>query len=182
MSLSREVVASAIAVVASDPDAKQRIEGILAPVLGRQSGFFRNLGMTAVFTVFDVFQTVRTSPFRAYAAATGEPFQKPFVPWDPNRPGSAGYELQCTAIVEAAVTAIEKRKGEVPGLKEASLMSRSEGFAHAGVHLEMKDKSKYVIDWWATLDVANPLLFVADDFDKNHKEKAILFKDFHGFS
>jgi hypothetical protein len=182
LSLSRDAVAGAIAIISSDSNAKQRIESIVAPILGTQSGFFRNLGMALGFGAAAVFQTVRTSPFRAYAAATGGTFQNPTVPLDPNRPGTYGYELQCTAIVEAAVEAIQKRRQEVAGLQEATLMARSEGFAHAGVHFAMTDKTNYVIDWWATLDVMNPLLYRADDFDKNRKDKAVLFQDFRGFA
>jgi hypothetical protein len=92
-----------------------------------------------------------------------------------------GYELQCTEIAETAAAAIARSQRMIPGLSEVGTMSRSSGYAHAGVHLTMQDGSQYVVDWWATLDVTNPLVFKAKDFDEDRKSAAIPFKQFTGF-
>ena len=172
MGLSRRTVALAIQIVAEDQAATERIDSILAPILGKSSGFTRNILMATGFG----FAALPAQ------AATAVGFESPYaVPFDPNRPGSWGYELQCTEIAETAKTALEKRLHEIPGIKEVGTHARTMGYSHHGLVLTTFGNEKYVIDWWLTLDVSNPVVFRFSDFDLDKKGTGVPFEDFAGF-
>jgi hypothetical protein len=201
MALSKLQVTQCIAAVRQDKDASWRINSIFS-VMGKQSGVTRNYlmafsnvvetlgrgvtrGITAVASVGSS-EVSRWSTDRAFKqAGLKSPNDQPLL-FDPNLDSSLGAELQCTGIAEAAQAAIEQRqqisKNFVPDLKKVSCHSRSEGYAHMGVVLTMKDDTNYVLDWWATLDIANPLVYKFDDFDMNRKDAAREYAQFGGFS
>jgi hypothetical protein len=182
MALTQPDVKRAIEIVGSDKAARSRIDSVLAPVLGTGSGFFRNLLLATGYG----FAKLPDQAIRAVGRHSSIP---PFVlahpskiPLDPNRKGSLGYELQCTEIAVTAAAAIERKKESIPALESASQCARSKGFAHAGVLLAMKGGSQYVLDWWLTLDVANPVVFRADDFDQDRGWAGVEFEEFRGFA
>jgi hypothetical protein len=51
-----------------------------------------------------------------------------------------------------------------------------------GVVLKIEDDTSYVLDWWATLAIDNPLVYKFDDFDMNRKDAAREYAQFGGFS
>jgi len=55
------------------------------------------------------------------------------------------------------------------------------GYAHHGLVLTTEGNEKYVIDWWLTLDVANPVVFRLEDFDMDRKGTGVPFEAFAGF-
>lgn len=188
MALTRTQIQAAVRIVANDPEASQRIRSALN-FLGRASGPTRNMLMALGYGVAELSQDA----LLAAAKAGGMPSpllaaakRNRQIPLDPNRAGSWGYELQCTEIAERAAAAIMKQKSSVPRLLEASMVSRSAGFAHAGVLLVMQDTpgatSKYVADWWATLDIENPVLFRFDDFDQNRSFSGVPLVSFVSFA
>jgi hypothetical protein len=183
MALSRSDVQTAIRIVSSDTAARSRIDSILAPVLGDKSGFFRNVLLATGFGFAklpgDALVAIGRKAAPPFAVARYQSTRE--TPLDPNRKGTLGYELQCTEIATTAAEAIERRKVEIPALAAASQCARSAGFAHAGVQLDMKDRSQYVLDWWLTLDVANPVVFRFDDFDQDRKGAGIPFERFTMF-
>ena len=200
MALSKHQVTQCIVAVRHDGDAAGRISSIFS-VMGRQAGFTRNALMATSNAIETLGRAVSRGTNAAFTLGTSEltnwnnkrtlakygykgPYDQPLL-FDPNVDGSLGAEYQCTAISEAAQKAIDKRQklspDFVPGLARVSCHSRSEGFAHMGVVLEMKDKKDYVLDWWATLDIDNPLVYKFDDFDMNRKDAALEFKNFGGF-
>lgn len=188
MALNKEQVLKAVTIVAADPEASSRIQSALS-FLGRNSGFTRNMMMAMGFgvakTAHDaILEAGRRGGVPPMAIARAKASRQ--IPFDPNRSGSMGYELQCTEIAVRAAAAIEAKKSQIPNLAEASQCSRSVGFAHAGVLLVMKDgtkgASRYVLDWWATLDVQNPLVFRYDDFDQNRFMSGTAFENFISYS
>jgi hypothetical protein len=201
MALSKLQVTQCIAAVKRDKDASRRINSIFS-VMGKQAGFTRNAlmatsnavesvsraatrGMQAVFSVGGS-EVTRWNNARVFKqAGIKNPDDMPLL-FDPNVDGSMGAEYQCTGIAEAAQGAIEASqqlsKNFVPDLKKVGCHSRSEGFAHMGVMLTMTDDTTYVLDWWATLDLDNPLVYKFDDFDMNRKDAAREYAQFGGFS
>ena len=175
MGLSRRTVALAIQIVAKDQAATERIDSILAPILGKSSGFTRNVLMATAYGFL-------TLPHDIAQGKSEKKFKSPYpIPFDPNRPGSWGYELQCTEIAETAKTALEKRLHEIPGIKEVGTHARTMGYSHHGLVLTTFGNEKYVIDWWLTLDVSNPVVFRFSDFDLDKKGTGVPFEDFAGF-
>lgn len=201
MALTKLHVTQCIAAVKQDKDAARRIDSIFS-VMGKQAGFTRNALMATSNAIESVSRAVtrgtnaaltmgqsevaRWNTDRVLKQAGMKPIGDQPLLFDPNVEGSPGAEYQCTAISEAAQNAIEKRqklsKNFVPDLAKVTCHSRSEGFAHMGVVLTMTDKSTYVLDWWATLDIDNPLVYKFDDFDMNRKDAAREFAKFGGFS
>jgi hypothetical protein len=201
MALAKLNVTQCIAAVRQDKDAAWRINSIFS-VMGKQAGFTRNALMatsnavetlsravtrgTLAVTTVGQSEVGRWNNNRAMRQAGITPLDEQPLLFDPNTDGALGAELQCTGIAEAAQGAIEQRqklsKNFVPDLKKVSCHSRSEGYAHMGVVLTMTDNSTYVLDWWATLDIENPLVYKFDDFDMNRKDAAREYAQFGGFS
>lgn len=178
MSLSKLTVSRIINVVRNDKVSAERINSLMRfiqlPGLTNKRGIVRNLGMALGQGLLD--RGAQYSEGK-YGVSLG----KGWNPFDPNAPGSVGYELQCTGIADAACAAIMRAKAQLPALQDASLKSRTEGFAHAGVGIETTDGGSYVIDWWLTLDVDNPYLFHFADWDNAKGDKGIRYGDFRGF-
>ena len=197
MALNRFQVQQCIVAVTADVNARSRIDSIFS-AFGRQAGLTRN----ALMATSNAVEAVGRGVSRATAAvlsvgmtevgrwqvrqAGGKLTDEGPLLFDPNVDGTPGAELQCTAIAAAAQGAIDLRQkrtpGFVPQLRATGCYSRSVGFAHMGLVLHMQDGSDYVLDWWATLDVDNPLVYRLDDFDKNRKDAALTFDRFGGFA
>ena len=198
MALSRLQVTQCIAAVRQDRDASSRIRSIFSGLGGgvtrnslmATSNAVETLGRAVsrgvnAFATFGTSEIGRWNDARAYRqAGIKNPNDQPLL-FDPNVDDSWGAEWQCTGISEAAQAAIEARQKQsanfVPGLKRVSCYSRSQGYAHMGVELTMSDDSNYILDWWATLDIENPLVYKFDDFDMNRKDAALTFAKFGGF-
>jgi hypothetical protein len=197
MALDVSQVTLCIVAVSEDKEARERIESVFS-VFRTHAGFARNSSMVAgntletfsrgasrVFNAFASLGNSELSRWNGHRAGIRYPDEGPTL-FDPDTPGSPGYEYQCTEIAERAKAAIEKRRARdpafVPGLKRLGCYSRNAGFAHMGVVLTMADDSRYVLDWWATLDCANPLVYRFDDFDNDLKDAAREYKEFAGFS
>lgn len=197
MALTRLQVQLCITAVSEDVNARSRIDSIFS-AMGRHSGFTRNALMATSNAIETMIRPVNRATQALFTVGMSEvnrwqlrqaghtPLGEGPTLFDPNVEGSPGSELQCTAIAEAAKEAIDRKckrvPGYLPGLASTDCFSRSEGFAHMGLALKMTDSSKYVLDWWATLDVANPLVYRFDDFDNDRKDAAREYKRFGGFS
>jgi hypothetical protein len=46
----------------------------------------------------------------------------------------------------------------------------------------MTDGSRFVFDWWKSLDVSDPWIFRYDDFMDNHQENGVPYCEFRGWS
>jgi hypothetical protein len=173
-------------IVAADPEATSRIQSSLA-FLGRGAGFTRNLIMATGYGIAEtahdaLLELGKRGGVPPFALARARADRK--LPLDPNRPGTMGYELQCTEIAIRAAAAIELHKSEIPGLASAFQCARSVGFAHAGVQLVLRAGGKvsnYVLDWWATLEIWDPLVYRFDDFDQNRFLSGTKFSKFYGY-
>ncbi len=187
MALSRDQVQKAIKIVSADSEASSRIKSLFS-ILPVGAGFTRNLFMATGYGIAEkahdaLLAAGKYGGVPPFALARARADRK--LPLDPNRQGTWGYELQCTEIAIKAASAIEAHKSQIKGLSSAFQCARSVGFAHAGVQLVMSGSPKpsnYVLDWWATLDLDNPLVFRYDDFDQNRFMSGIEFSYFHGFS
>jgi len=181
MSFSRLTVSRIINVVKSDKIAYERIDSMLQyipplwiPGLRDKRGWVRNYGMATAETYLDIGAWFAGKKF-------GVSFGKHWNPFDPNLPGSVGYEYQCTGMAEAASAAIMAAKSQLPAVKFAEPRDRSEGLTHSGVWIETVDGGEYIVDWWTTLDIDNPYVFRYADWDQNQKSKGFEFKEFRGF-
>jgi hypothetical protein len=197
MALTKFQVQQCIVAVKDDVNARSRIDSIFS-AFGRQAGLTRNALMATSNAVESVargasrmtqalFSVGMTELNRWQMRRAGvQPVDEGPLLFDPNVDGTPGAELQCTAIAMAAQGAIDLRQkrnpGFVPNLRATGCYSRSVGFAHMGLVLHMQDGGDDVLDWWATLDVDNPLIYRLDDFDNNRKDAALTFDRFGGFS
>jgi hypothetical protein len=128
-------------VVASDPESSKRIDSdldSLVPASWGIAGGLRNAGYVALGMV----------TFGRY----GDPTEPEFA----NR--------VCTGISDAASLALNRAaaRGDarLRNLQGATPVSRIlKGVDHTAVQIEMKDGQKHVLDWHATLDAQNPLMF-----------------------
>lgn len=176
MSLSQQTVGRIIEAVRKDKVAVERINSLLRhiPLLGDAAGPVRNFGMAMGLTYLDYGARLSEGKF-------GVSLGNDWNPFDPNVTGSVGYELQCTGIAEAACAAIMRAKTQLPAVKQAVLRSRTASYDHAGVGVETTDGGDYVIDWWVTLDAANPYVFRFSDWDAANADQGIAYSDFRGF-
>ena len=169
MALTKNTVAKAIQAVSTDPVASGRIKSILAPILGRHSGFVRNIPLTLAHTLNST-------------GAMGLPSLWMRKEFDPLVPGSTSARLNCDGIANAAEEALTRQKIKFPEVRLFGVKGRSAGFTHAGLWLMMRDKTHYILDWWMTLDIEDPVVFRLDDWDKDRKGKGILYSHFAHFS
>lgn len=176
MALAPITVSRLIKIVSADPVASYRITSWLStvPVLGPYTGSVRNMFFSLGQGLIDIGAQYAEGRWNVDMG-------KDYNPLNPNLEGSIGYELQCTGLAEAACAAIMKAKASVPAVANASVVARSSGFAHAGVLIETTDGGKYVVDWWLTLELKNPYLFLFDDWDQNISGSGVSYFHFKGF-
>lgn len=136
------VEAVAIAdIVANDPEASKRIDSnidAIVPASWGIAGSIRNWGYVALFM----------GTFGKYGDASEPEFA--------NR--------VCTGISNAASDALTRARrrndARVRRLVSAEPVSRvRDGTDHTAVQLKMLDGQDHVVDWHATLDAGNPMLF-----------------------
>ena len=104
---------------------------------------------------------------------------------DPNNPTikylCVGIAIRASQVINAAV-----KRWQLPRVQMGHFASTVDG-GHTGCELTMKDGSVYVIDWWQTLLISNPVLFQAADFTNNNffavwKLYGTQYRDFKGFA
>jgi hypothetical protein len=171
MALTKQMVQRMVAVVAADPVARGRISSVLG-VFGQNSGAVRNGLMVLGDLWFDGASALGNK------VGLGKMENADF--FDPSGNGW-GAELQCNGIVEVSVNALKRKSGDFPNVSEFRLASRTAGNAHAGVFVETVDGGEYVIDWWRTLKIANPLVFRHGVWDAD-KPGGVLLENFVGFT
>jgi hypothetical protein len=163
MSLTKDDVGSVIKVINSDPECQKRISSFIDDVLPDTlgiSGATRNWGY--------VFGNIFTFGY------WGDPTDKEFA------------DRVCTGIAEATANAINNAITNTcnPGLinfKGAGNVDRVlRGTSHTATSIIMKDDSRYVFDWHATLNIENPMLYkslVDWKLDRN----GVVYADFSGW-
>lgn len=139
--LSRNEARAICAIVASNPEANRRIDSNidgLIPASWGAAGSIRNLG----------YVVLGMATLGMYA----DPSDKEFA------------DRVCTGISDATAAAINaavaRKDARVRNVVSAVPISRVfRGVDHTATRVQMLDGQQHVIDWHATLDVANPLLF-----------------------
>ena len=98
---------------------------------------------------------------------------------DPSDPSIAAKV--CYGIAMATSERIERSRGFIREVARAGLVDRAHrGVAHVGTLVVMRDGSSYVFDWHATLNVDDPLISRALDW--NEDRNAVLYSQFRGFN
>ena len=160
--MSKEDAKAIVDVVSSDPEAVKRIDSnidALIPPSWGLAGGIRNAGYVALNMV----------TFGAYGDPTDEEFA--------NR--------VCTGIADGTSTAINKavkaKDARLRRVAGASTVDRSyRGIAHTATSVTMIDGQAHVIDWHATLDEGNPMLYrYIHEWSTN--SGGTPFKDFSGW-
>ncbi len=89
----------------------------------------------------------------------------------------------CLGIVAATVKPLimAVRQGKLPGVHTAGAVSRVHwGVDHMATWIRMEDASEYAFDWHATLNINNPAISRAADWDAARNAISYLF--FSGFN
>jgi len=146
MTLQKETVRQIIRVVADDPDCKKRTNSKLRFIDIADSGLAGSVRNTAIGLVYGLLPDKYDDNF------------------DSGDWSSMAYEYSCDGIAEVTSIAINKKLDAIPALKRAYEQGRVKGFSHTGTLLEMKDDSKYVLDWWKSLNIHCPFVFRFQDF------------------
>src|SRR5689334_10829754 len=76
--------------------------------------------------------------------------------FDPGDQDSLGYKFSCDGIAEATSKAIKAKISTVPHLVSCDAQAREKGYSHTGTMIVMDDQTKYVLDWWKSLDIRSP--------------------------
>jgi len=146
MALSRQTVLDIIKIVEDDPDCRDRANSWLRFLDIADSGtpgIIRNYSIGLVYTYLP---------------------EKLAFEFDPLERESMAYEYSCDGIAEVTARAIQKKILQLPAVERASEQGRLVSYSHTGTLLHMKDGSKYVLDWWKSLNLACPFVFLFDDF------------------
>ncbi len=69
--------------------------------------------------------------------------------------------LVCTGIASASARAIDAaaKAGKLAGVAGSSPVDRFKPVAHTATEVMLKDKSTFVFDWHATLNLQNPMMY-----------------------
>ena len=92
-----------------------------------------------------------------------------------------GHQLNCEGIALAAVAAIKKKMKAIPAVESVAVMRREYGLAHFGVQIDTIDGGQYILDWWMSLDIADPFVFPYKTWNLDKKETGVAYSDFGGF-
>ena len=157
MALSKFAVSQIVQIVAEDPESQHRVNSWLGkmPTKTGNAGAVRNIGMVFGGIVSDKF--------------------------DPSDREQMGYQYSCDGIAEATSKAIDAKKDTVSHLKNVQQQAREKGYSHTGTMLIMDDETKYVLDWWKTLDIRDPFVFQYRNFMQD-LGGGIPYSSFKGFS
>jgi hypothetical protein len=161
MALSRFTVSQIIQIVAQDPESLHRANSWLGkiPTDTGTAGVVRNFSM-----VLGSIATLGQS--------------KAF---DPSERDQIAYQYSCDGIAEATSKAIRRRLPTVAHLVSVDAQARERGYSHTGTLIMMDDKTKYVLDWWKTLNVRDPFVFQYRNFMQD-LGGGIPFSSFNGFA
>lgn len=168
MALERQTVGRMIDAVSRDSVASGRINSIFG------SGAKRNFAMALGQGVLDLGA-------KRAEGQWGQKLERGWNPFDPFVDGSIGARYNCVGIAEASVKAIDTAMGALPRVAKVSKADRQKGFAHAAVRVDTQDGGAYVVDWWVTLNVWNPMLFRFDDWNNNKWFSGSEYLTFLGF-
>ncbi len=163
MALTIHTVSQIILVVSQDPLSRSRINSSL-----------RGGGASS----FGIAGAIRNYSIAFAYTFTPSGLDKEF---DPGEISSMAYKYSCDGIAEATVKAIKAKIAEIPALGDVSDQARVKGYSHTGTLLTMKDGTKYVLDWWRSLDAKMPFVFKYNDFIYN-RTNGIRSLEFKGFS
>jgi hypothetical protein len=160
--MTKEDAKAIVDVVSTDPEAVKRIDSnidAIVPASWGIAGGIRNAGYVALNVV----------TFGAYADPTEEEFA--------NR--------VCTGIANATSDAINRavraKDARLRRVAAASVVNRTyRGTDHTATSVAMIDGQIHVIDWHATLDQENPMLY-RNVHEWSTSSGGIPFKDFSGW-
>ena len=162
MALSKFTVSQIVQIVVDDPESKHRVNSWLNKIDIADSGTagaVRNFSMV-LGSMFTLGQA------KAFDTSDQE---------------QMAYQYSCDGIAEATSKAIKAKIDTVLNLKEVGAMAREKGYSHTGTMLTMDDETKYVLDWWKSLNIRDPFVFQYRNFMQD-LGGGIPFSSFKGFS
>ncbi len=162
MALSKITVTQIIQIVADDPDCKYRVSSWLSWIDIADSG---EAGAVRNYAIgfMDMITLGKTKTF------------------DPSEQDRMAYQYSCDGIAEVTSKAIKAKLITVPHLVSCDAQSREKGYSHTGTMIVMDDQSKYVLDWWKSLDIRSPFVFQYRNFMQD-LGGGIPAYDFKGFN
>lgn len=164
MPLSVETARKLVDVVSKDQESRRRVDSWIRWFAVTQQGH---------------------GPSSAGVAGVIRNFAMAAVNMDPSERDSNAFRWSCDGIAEATAIAINKAiqldRKRFSGIVSAEEQARKEGYSHTGTLINLEGGSRYVFDWWKSLDVMNPHIFRYDDF-MNDRGRSVPFQDFLGFS
>lgn len=161
MALSKFTVSQIVQIVVDDPESKLRVNSWLGkmPTSTGNAGAVRNMAMV----VGNIVTFGQNKSF------------------DPSDREQMAYQYSCDGIAEATSKAIAAKKDTVSHLKEVQQQARVKGYSHTGTMITMDDDTKYVLDWWKSLDIRDPFVFQYQNFMQD-LGGGIPASDFKGFT
>lgn len=180
MALSRRTSEQIVNVVAGDAECQRRITSLYGTVLGEigLSGAFRNFSMALADAPNDGVEMAGNFLIREWDKLVGNA-KSPR--WQKGQifPEHVRDPYICTGIADATVAALSAAASQIDQLGAATFASRDEGFAHAGTKVTMDDGSEYLFDWWRTLQLRDPMIFLPEAW--HTCAGGVHFEDFQGF-
>lgn len=160
MALSKFTVSQIVQIVAADPESIHRVNSWLNKIDiadSGEAGAVRNFSMV-LGSMFTAGKTL-----------------------DPSDQESLAYQYSCDGIAEATSKAIKAKLDTVPHLVKCEAQAREKGYSHTGTMIVMDDETKYVLDWWKSLNIRDPIVFQYRNFMQD-LGGGIPFTAFKGFS
>jgi hypothetical protein len=192
MALSRGTAAAIVQIVTRDPKSRKVIDSPLEYIGGTGwAGGFRNTGMI-LGNAMSIFgghiaagQLARVGDFQGAAAVT-EDTRRTYgtlgsIDLTPEQAARV-----CTGIAAVTAKAITAAAAKAAPGTSLFLVAGSDSqdrmgttIAHTATLLRMKDGSRYVFDWHATLTASNPMLHASTKaFDENEGVLFTVFQEF----
>jgi hypothetical protein len=161
MALSKFTISQIVEIVAADPDCQHRVNSWLGkiPTDTGTAGVVRNyaIGFMGMITGGSV-----------------EAF-------DPSEREAMAYQYSCDGIAEVTSKAINAKLDKVAHLAKCDQQAREKGYSHTGTMLVMDDETRYVLDWWKSLNIRDPFVFQYRNFMQD-LGGGIPYSSFKGFS
>jgi len=159
MALSKFTVSQIVQIVVDDPESNHRVNSWLGkiPTDTGTAGVVRNFAIGLV------------------GGVTG------FKSFDPTERDQMAYLYSCDGIAEATTNAIRPKIDKVAHLARVEAQAREKGYSHTGTMIYMDDQTKYVLDWWKSLNIRDPFVFQYRNFMQD-LGGGIPFSSFKGFS
>jgi len=162
MTLSKFTVSQIVEIVAVDPESQHRVNSWLNKIDIADSG-------TA--------GAVRNLAIGLVGGITGGAFKS----FDPTERDQMAYLYSCDGIAEATSKAIQAKIDKVAHLVKVDAQAREKGYSHTGTMITMDDQTKYVLDWWKSLNIRDPFVFQYRNFMQD-LGGGVPLSDFKGFS